>query len=54
MLQHIPETLDTLFAQPNVKLLIDGEFRESQASQWVDVTNPVSDFAALWEFTRRE
>ncbi len=28
--------------QPTVKLLIDGEFRESQAAEWVDVTNPVS------------
>lgn len=27
--------------QPSVKLLIDGEFRESQATEWVDVTNPV-------------
>ena len=27
--------------QPSVKLLIDGEFRESQATDWVDVTNPV-------------
>ena len=28
--------------QPTVKLLIDGEFRESEATEWVDVTNPVS------------
>ena len=25
-----------------MKLLIDGEFRESQATKWIDVTNPVS------------
>lgn len=36
----------TPFTQPNVKLLINGEFRESQASQWVDVTNPVSNQAS--------
>ena len=28
-------------AQPNVKLLIDGQFVESKSSQWIDVTNPV-------------
>ena len=27
--------------QPSVKLLINGEFRESKATAWVDVTNPV-------------
>ena len=27
--------------QPTVKLLINGEFRESEATDWVDVTNPV-------------
>lgn len=38
------ECLSSLFypVQPTVKLLIDGEFRESQATEWVDVTNPVS------------
>ena len=30
-----------LCTQPTVKLLINGEFRESEATEWVDVTNPV-------------
>jgi hypothetical protein len=27
--------------QPNVKLLIDGNFQDSKADKWVNVTNPV-------------
>lgn len=27
---------------PTVKLLIDGEFRDSQTSRWIDVTNPAT------------
>jgi hypothetical protein len=30
-----------MILQPNVKLLIDGEFIDSKASKWVDVINPV-------------
>ncbi|KAK9809294.1 hypothetical protein WJX73_002021 [Symbiochloris irregularis] len=37
---HTPEAVQA--TPPNVKLLINGEFRESQASQWVDVTNPAT------------
>lgn len=36
-----------LLSQPSVKLLINGEFRESQATEWVDVTNPVRNLLAI-------
>lgn len=28
--------------QPTVKLLINGEFKDSATDQWIDVKNPVS------------
>lgn len=31
-----------LSLQPKVKLLINGEFKDSATDQWIDVTNPVS------------
>ncbi|CAK0781245.1 Methylmalonate-semialdehyde dehydrogenase [acylating], mitochondrial [Coccomyxa viridis] len=41
---------------PSVKLLIDGEFRESQATEWVDVTNPATQevVSRLPQTTERE
>jgi len=31
-----------VYMQPSVPLLINGEFRESTATEHIDVTNPVS------------
>ena len=42
--------------QPKVKLLIGGEFIDSQAKEWIDVINPVSwknliDYRYTYPFT---
>lgn len=40
--QHTHPAALLPYLQPKVKLLIDGNFQDSQADRWVNVTNPVS------------
>eukprot|EP00891_Asterochloris_glomerata_P002990 jgi/Astpho2/2990/Aster-03300 len=42
-LGSVPPTLNSVMNSATVKLLIDGEFRESKSQSWVDVTNPATN-----------